>query len=132
MEFHHIGIFTKTLKQGQLAMSDLVPGINWRAPIMDKQLLVQVQFGTTKEGICYELVAPYGDGNPVDLALKKRSNILNHLAYSTENFDQDDERLINNCGATAITDSQPAVAFNNKRVRFYLNRLGFIIELIEG
>ena len=95
MKFDHIGVFVHDIAAGDEALSDIIP-ITRRSEIFtDPVIKVKVQFLFDASGICYELVAPFGEGNPVDGILKSRRNILNHVAYRTADFNTtlDDLRL---------------------------------------
>jgi hypothetical protein len=45
-----------------------------------------VKFCYDRDGICYELVAPIVDDNPVETILASTNNILNHVANKSENY----------------------------------------------
>lgn len=130
MRFDHIGIFVDDLKRGEAALSAYFP-ICRGSPIFEDPLIkVKVQFLYDTSGICYELVAPFGDGNPVDMVLRTRKNVLNHVAYRASDFAGAAARLARD-GAHMLGMPCPAVAFAGRRVVFFFTPLGFIIELIE-
>jgi methylmalonyl-CoA/ethylmalonyl-CoA epimerase len=130
MKFHHIGIFVNDLKYGNEILSGLHKIVKSSEVIFDNNLKVKIQFLTDEFGLCYELVAPYGIGNPVENLLKSGKNILNHIAYQVQDFEASYERL-RNLGCIPITLPQPAVAFGGSRVVFFITKLRYIIELIE-
>ena len=91
---------------------------------------VKIQFLYDKKNIRYELISGLGKNNPVDNTLNKNVNIINHIAYRTNKF----EKIIKSMNAQGnLQISQPknAKALRNKKVVFFLTKLGFIIELIE-
>ena len=55
---------------------------------------------------------------------------MNHVAYSLKNFDKNIE-IIKKNGSMQISKPVPAIAFNNLRIVFLVNKLGFITEFIE-
>lgn len=131
MKFDHIGVFVHDIAAGDEALSDIIP-ITRRSEIFtDPVIKVKVQFLFDASGICYELVAPFGEGNPVDGILKSRRNILNHVAYRTADFDATLDDLRSK-GGFPLNEPKPAVAFGGKRVVFLMTGLNFIIELIEA
>ncbi|HER26278.1 MAG TPA: glyoxalase [Rhodospirillales bacterium] len=130
MFFDHIGLFVADLTAGRQQLSALLPIHKFSGPVDDPGLKVRIQFATDSSGIRYELVAPFGDGNPVSAVLAAGKNILNHVAYRTTDLDVEIERLRNE-GAIPLGPPAPAVAFKGARVIFLLTPLGFIIELIE-
>ncbi len=131
MQFDHIGIFVRDLAQGRDQLAALLPIARWTAPVDDPVIKVRIQFGIDAGGLRYELVAPFGEGNPVDGALAAGTNLLNHVGYLTADIDAEIRRLRRQrCIPTG--PPRPAVAFGGRRVAFLLTPLGFIMELIEA
>ena len=131
MQFDHVGVFVESLDQGRARLQEILPLATVSEEFHDPLLKVSVQFLHDTSGICYEIVAPNGDGNPVDALLAEKRNILNHIAYKVTDFDASAERLRRaRCMPMGIP--QPAVAFGGARVVFFLTPLRMIIELIEA
>lgn len=131
MQFDHIGVFVKTLDQGRARLQEMLPIAKVGQVFHDPLLKVSVQFLHDTGGICYELVAPNGEGNPVDAMLAEKRNILNHVAYKVADFDAGVEHL-RKAGCMPLGMPQPALAFGGARVVFFLTPLRMIIELIEA
>ena len=93
MKFDHIGIFVPSIAKGRKYLESILHVSNWTEPIDDPIQKVSVQFGKDILGICYEIVAPYGENNPVEALLSQSKNILNHVAYKVDNIDIEIERL---------------------------------------
>ena len=130
MKFHHIGIFLSNIKTGETFFKKIIKIKRKSRIFFDIKLGVKVRFLYDDSGICYEIVAPHGKNNPVNKVLKKKGNILNHVAYETKNL----KKTINylreiNCAP--ITKPQSAKAFNNRKIIFFLTPLNFIIEIIQ-
>ena len=87
MKFDHIGVFVKNLEDGRKNFSSLLQITNTSEEYNDEKLKVSVQFLYDKNDICYEIVAPYKPGNPVDAVLSSGKNILNHIAYRVDELD---------------------------------------------
>ena len=68
--------------------------------------------------------------NPVINTLEKNKNILNHVAYTSKDFDNQ-LKILNKYGYVNISNISKSVAFNGNRIVFLLSPLNFIIELIE-
>ena len=66
MTFHHIGIFVKDIEYGQNTLQELVGINNWSTTIHDPVQGVFVKFGYDLSGICYEIIAPADEHNPVE------------------------------------------------------------------
>lgn len=130
-KFHHIGVFVKDIDYGIQKLSEIVSIQTVSTLFVDTNLLVNVLFVTDSSGITYELVSPNGDGNPVDGVLNSKKNILNHVAYISDDFDQDILSL-RKSGCIPLAPPKKAKAFNGAQVIFFLTPLGFIYELIES
>ena len=130
MIFDHIGVFVKELDYGYEQLSKLIDMAHKSEVYNDPLLRVSVQFCYDQGGLCYELVAPYGESSPVDPVLKNGSNILNHVAYKTTQFNASVSKL-RETGCVPLGTPQPALAFNGARVIFFLTPLKLIFELIE-
>lgn len=131
MDFDHIGIFCKSLKIGRNYLSKIFDIKKKSKEFNDNLLSVKIQFLYDKKNIKYELIEPLGKKNPVDLSLRKNRNIINHVAYKTKSFQKEISRL-RKTGCIPLDKPKPAVAFNGKKVIFFLTPLRFIIELIEN
>jgi len=130
MKFDHIGVFVRELHYGYDQLSKLID-IAHKSQVYDDPLLrVSIQFCFDESGVCYELVAPYGENNPVDPVIKNGANILNHIAYKTTQFDESILKF-RETGCVPLGNPQPALAFNGDRVVFFLTPLRLIFELIE-
>lgn len=131
MQFDHIGIFVASLPQGRDSLSDLLQVSDWSDEVHDDNLKISVQFGRDESGQRYELVAPRGEGNPVDGTLARRANLLNYVAYRVADLD---EAMAHWRDARAIPLGAPvsAKALDGAKVVFFMSPLGFIVELIEG
>jgi methylmalonyl-CoA/ethylmalonyl-CoA epimerase len=130
MNFDHIGIFVKTLAEGRTHFQSLLKIKQISEEFYDHRIKVAVQFLYDEDGICYEIIAPYLEGNPVDHVLLARKNVLNHVAYRVRNFNGLVEHYRNNKCAQ-LGPPLPAIAFGGRRVVFFLTPLNIIIELIE-
>ena len=89
MIFDHIGLFVADLAIGQQKLSALLPIASVSDSIDDAGLKVRVQFCTDTCGIRYELVAPFGEGNPVSGVLENGKAVLNHVAYRVADLKTD-------------------------------------------
>jgi len=131
MKFDHIGLVVRSLALGREALSPIVEIRAWTDEFIDPIQRVSVQFGRDSSNICYELIAPQGDGGPVAKALSSGRNILNHVAYLVPDLSEAGGRL-RDAGAVPTADPMPAVAYGGSRIQFFVTPLRFIIELIES
>ena len=130
MKFDHIGVFVSTIDLGRKYLESILHITNWTDAIEDPKQKVIVQFGFDKSGIRYEIIAPCGEGNPVQTLLLQSKNILNHVAYNVENIDIEIKRLQRE-RCILISGPSPAIAFNNNKIAFLYTPLRFVVELIE-
>ena len=130
MDFHHIGIFVKSLNFGISEIAKIINITSMSDKIEDDGLGVKILFLYDKSNVTYELVAPYGKNNPVNGVLERGKDLLNHIAYTTSEFDRDIKKLRAD-GMMPLGPAKRAKAFKDARVIFFLTTLGFIIELIE-
>lgn len=131
MKFDHIGVVVKTLLRGRSLLGPALQITAWTREWEDPVNKVLVQFGYDQSGICYELIAPLGDGSPVAQALKSKSRILNHVAYLVEDLHAEGERL-RSANCFPIAEPSPAIAYGGSLIQFYMNPLSVIIELIQA
>ena len=130
MKFHHIGLFVENLEKGIEEMSNTINIDCVSDRIEDPLMDVSIMFLTDSSGITYELVAPLSNNSPVNGVLKRGSGFLNHLAYTTDQFDYEVSRLRQNKNVP-LGPAKIAKAFNGRRVIFFLTKLNYIIEIIE-
>ena len=131
MKFDHLGVFVKSLDEGRTHFNKMFHIKTVSDELYDPLMKVSVQFLVDSSGIRYETVAPNGLGNPVDAVLRDSKNILNHVAYLTDDFENELLRL-RVAGCLPLGKPMPAVAFNGSRVVFLLTPLRLILELIES
>jgi len=129
-KFHHIGVFVKDTDAGVAHLSSIIDVVQIGDEIFDENLKVKIVFMRDKQGVIYELVAPYGSKSPVNGVLTSGKNILNHVAYTSNQFDSEVVRL-RDSGCIPLGKPKSAKAFDGARVIFFLVPLGFIFELIE-
>ena len=130
LTFDHFGIVCETLERGRAFMSETLATRNWTIATTDPIQKVHVQFGRDRVGTVFELIAPSEPDSPIAEALKSHKNILNHLAYRTPSI-SDAAAALEGQGCFAISQSNPAVAFQNALIQFFYSPLNFVVELIE-
>ncbi|HEY0161724.1 MAG TPA: VOC family protein [Edaphobacter sp.] len=131
MKFDHIGLVVGDMAEGRAFLESMFGLDRWTEVFEDPGIGVYVQFGRSEEGPCYELIAPLGDASPVATALKRGINILNHVAYLTDDLDRDAKRLEEK-GSMMAGPAKPAVAYGGARVQFWITPQRFMVELIEA
>lgn len=76
-----------------------------------------------------ELVAPDGPESKLAQAAKMGGG-LHHLCYATFDLEQSIAELYDG-GALIVSNPKPAVAFQNRRISWLINRDRLLIELLE-
>jgi len=130
MKFHHIGIFVDSIARGIDEMSKIYDIAYIGTAIEDDLIGVKIIFLKDSSDINYELVAPFGNESPVTGVLERGHGFLNHLAYTTDQFDNELLRLREK-GMIPLGSAKKAKAFDDRRVAFFLTKLNYIIEIIE-
>lgn len=131
MQFDHIGVVVKTLRHGRTMLGPALQITEWTREWEDPVNKVFVQFGYDRSGVCYELIAPLGEGSPVALALKTKSRLLNHVAYLVEDLAAEGERM-RESRCFPIAEPSPAIAYGGRNIQFFMSPANIIIELIEA
>ena len=127
--FNHFGIFVKNIKISEKHLSAFIEKGKSCKLILDKKLGIKAKLFYDKKKICYELVEPYGKNNPVSGFLKRGTNILNHVAYTSKNFDKTLNELRDN-KFMQISIINYSKLFKS-RIVFFISPLNYIIEIIE-
>ena len=131
LKFHHLGLVVKSIAEGKVLLAEMLGNIEWSKIFDDKEQLVSVCFGRVENHeFFYELIEPLEVGSPIDKVLQNSTNIINHVAYTTTEFDTAFSHL-RSLGCVPIGPAKKAVAFEGQRIIFFLTKLNFIIEVIE-
>ena len=127
--FNHIGIFVKNIQKSEKYLNNFIAKSKSNKLILDKKLGIKAKLFFDEKNICYELVEPYGKNNPVSGYLKRGTNILNHIAYTSKNFDKTMDELKSN-EFMQISKINYSKLFKS-RIVFFISPLNYIIEIIE-
>jgi methylmalonyl-CoA/ethylmalonyl-CoA epimerase len=130
LRLHHVGVLVKDL---HLASEQYVSNLGYelRSEIIhDPIQTAYVRFLLLPGDLTYlELISPAGRGSLLENALKKNAGI-HHLCYSTPNIEETIEEL-RQAGCVCLSMPHPAVAFNQRRIAWTMNRDHLLIELVE-
>src|ERR1700758_1026084 len=129
--FHHTGFVVTSIAAVVESFCRAVRGSNWSETWHDPVQRVRVAFiyPSHPGDPSIELVEPAGPGSPVEKFLE-RGGGLHHLCYEVENLDKT-VRDGSPRGLTIIRRPQPAVAFDGRRIAWFLTREGLLIEYLE-
>ena len=132
LKFDHVGVVVQEITEGREFLRATLGIEEWTEIFADPGIGVYVQFGRAPgDGPCYEVIAPLGEDSPVMGAVKTGKNVLNHVAYLTEDLGLEGERLRQR-GCVPTAAAQPAVAYGGRRVQFWITPLRFMVELVEA
>jgi methylmalonyl-CoA/ethylmalonyl-CoA epimerase len=112
---------------------------NYLSPLFEPQAVspmiedpiqqVRIVFVTLPGGLL-ELIEPTSSDSPVRQILNRKRGGLYHIGYATPHFDAAMARAIAT-GCRAITNPVPAVAFNHRRIVFFMTPHFDVFELVE-
>jgi methylmalonyl-CoA/ethylmalonyl-CoA epimerase len=123
-----VGFAVADLEKAASFFRDVL-GASLTEPVVDPIQKVQIRFARF-EGGTVELVAPAGEGSPVDKVLARGGGCY-HLCFETPDIDAALGGLRQKqCLPTG--PAVPAVAFGGRRVCFLYHREGRLIELVEA
>lgn len=87
----------------------------------------RICFLNNNAGDKIELVEPYEDNTPMQKMLKKRGTGPYHVCYEVEDVNEVYEDMLNKEGWIAIFNPVEAVAFDNRKITYFLNgEIGFV------
>lgn len=131
MKIHHIGIFCKNINTFQKYFAKNFNIYSKSKLVSDRKLGIKIKFFQfSGSNQLFEIVEPLGKINPISKVLKNKTNIINHIAFLTTNFESDIQKLIKkNC--YPLTNILYSKYFNSNIV-FLMSPFNFIIELIKN
>jgi len=127
MKVHHIGYAVKEIDEAVKKFRDL--GYVVEDKIEDESRKVVIAFARNND-VLVELVAPMGEGSPVDGILDKNGAAPYHICYEVHNIEEACKELKKE-GWTVLIKPAPAPAINGALVVFLYNRIVGLIELVE-
>lgn len=122
MNFHHIGIATKSLEKSLKFVQNNFEVINFSEKIYDEKQDATLQMIETKD-VNIELVC----GKIVEKLIKAKTSYY-HICYEVENIY---EAIENFQGAILISSPKEAILFDNRLVAFLMTPLG-LVELLNA
>ena len=127
MRIDHIGYAVKNIDKAKKSMETI--GYTFEPTVEDKDRNIFIAFGEL-DGYRVELVAPMGEGSPVDMYLSIIGPTPYHICYRSSDIEADIAELQKNRFKVYIPLA-PAIAFGNKRVVFMYSLSVGLIEIVE-
>lgn len=130
LRFHHVGLVVKDIARSASAYIERFGYIARSEVIHDPLQTAYVQFlSFPGETVFLEFVSPDGPASALSLALKKGES-LNHLCYSTSDIEKCCGDL-RSAGLFPVRPPTPAVAFNGRKIAWFMDRNGLLFELVQ-
>ena len=124
MRVDHIGYAVKDIDKAKKSMEAL----GYKFEDTDRNIFIA--FGEM-DGCRVELIAPMGEGSPVDMYLSKIGPTPYHICYRSSDIEADIAELQKNRFKISVPLA-PAIAFKNKRVVFMYSLSVGLIEIVEA
>jgi methylmalonyl-CoA/ethylmalonyl-CoA epimerase len=125
MEFHHIGIACRNIREEIASISKIHRIISISPIVFDKEQKAELCMVQIAEGVNLELIS----GEQVENLIKKRITYY-HICFQTDDIDTEIERL-QNSGALLVSEPNPAILFEDRKVAFLQASYG-LIELVQS
>ena len=128
---HHIGFLVRDIST---AAQDFVSRLDYviesdviEDPVQTAHVQFLRQLGTTS---WLELVMPNGVDSKLNNALRKEGG-LHHLCYEVSDIEYACEHLRSQA-MLMLGEPVPAAAFPGRRIAWFMDRSGFLVELLES
>ncbi len=128
MKIDHIGYAVRNIDKARKQMEIL--GFVFEPVVEDTDRNIFISFGEL-DGYRIQLVAPIGEGSPVDAQLSRIGPTPYHICYQSSEFEADVEELQKHRFKVTVPPA-PAVAFGGKRVVFLYSLSAGLIEIVEA
>jgi methylmalonyl-CoA/ethylmalonyl-CoA epimerase len=131
MRFKHLGVAVSNIGTALDLYRDLFGYKIIKGPIDDPVHKVSVCFigANNSDQFIIELVAPLGQGSPVDQVLAKGITTY-HVCYEVEDMDQA-LKHVKEKGCMVLGQPLPAVAFQGRRIAWFYTPNRQLVELLE-
>ena len=131
LRLHHMGFVVADITTAMPAFVRSMAA-QWDGKIFEDPLQkARVAFLTTRPGDAQiELVAPVGDGSPVQRFLTERGGGMHHLCYEVADLEAE-LAAFRSRGAAIASRPKPAVAFGGRRIAWVITSEKFLVELLE-
>ena len=127
LNFHHLGILTKDI-EGTYSRLSIDSNLEMPPTLFDPIQKVYIVF-ITLGGIRHEIVMPAEINHSLSNLTKKKI-CMYHIAYEVKSIDNIGKTLRKK-GFIPIDKPKPAIAFDNRLIQFFLNKDGYLMELIN-
>ncbi len=128
MNIHHVGYLVKKIDKALPAFLKLGYTVIQKT-VLDEYRQAKLCF-LEKDGYVIELVSPVSKDSVVAGLMKKLGNTAYHICYEADDILSEMKKLEEN-GYVLCAELHEAIAFQNRKVCFYINPYLGMIELLE-
>ena len=129
MKIHHIGYLVQNIEKAQAQFKEL--GFTESTQLFSDELRGIYIIFMEKDGYVIELISPSKDDSIVSNLIKTHKNSPYHICYESFNID-DDMKFLKRNKYIKITALETAIAFDNKKVVFFLHPYLGMIEVVDA
>ena len=131
MRLHHVGYVVAKIEPSIRGFMHSL-GMSWDGQIFhDPTQRVRVTFLATGPNCAQiELVEPAANNSPVAVFLKTRGGGQHHLCYEVEDI-EGALSIFKSRKAAIVQRPCPAVAFDGRRIAWFITREKLVVELLE-
>jgi len=129
INFHHYGLALKDFNNAIKFHANL--GYQCSEIIFDSLQNVELVLCTSDNFPTVELVKPYNSNSPISNYLKKNNEMIYHVCYEINNYEEDLIRIFGENRAICVSTPKPAILFENRLVSFYYITDVGLIELLQ-
>ena len=122
MKIHHIGYLVQNIEKAQAQFKEL--GFTESTQLFSDELRGIYIIFMEKDGYVIEIISPSKDNSIVSNLIKTHKNSPYHI--------DDDMKSLKRNKYIKITDLEPAIAFDNRKVVFFLHPYLGMIEVVDA
>lgn len=128
LKIHHVGYIVKNMKRAQEQFLNL-GFVSSSELINDDYRKIEIIF-MEKDGYCVELVCPTDKTTKIADMARRVGNSPYHICYTCKSLDEAASQLVEN-GYVLCDEAHEAIAFDNRKVCFYIHPFLGMVELLE-
>lgn len=130
MKFHHFGLLSSNPEASCKMLGDL--GYNVSGPVEDPLQNVRAWLATHSTLPCVEVLCPTETPGPLSSLAKRLKQGVYHLCFEVTDVAACLERFSAHNQVVPVSESKPAILFQNRRISFYYVENFGLIELLEA
>jgi methylmalonyl-CoA/ethylmalonyl-CoA epimerase len=129
IKFHHVGVISSDIKSTILFYTSL--GYKEVLTVEDPIQMAKIVLLEAADGPIIELISPLNEKSPAFPWIKRINAGPYHTCYECSDLEEQ-VKLFQAQGLMAVSEIEPAIAFDNKRIVFLWGKHSGLIELLES